>query len=112
MFLGEYNQQGYFPTKLPYIHEKRRVHFKSHLSLQDQSMEAELVDVLCNYLDKFAEDEDIPTHVLLSLTCMADTGEWQAYLWNFFHMKRIIKAKPLDSKIRRMWIEIIYVGLM
>ncbi|XP_027228646.1 rap1 GTPase-GDP dissociation stimulator 1 isoform X2 [Penaeus vannamei] len=40
---------------------------------QDQSMEAELVDVLCQYLDKFAEDEDIPTHVLLSLTCMADT---------------------------------------
>ncbi|XP_045609415.1 rap1 GTPase-GDP dissociation stimulator 1 isoform X1 [Procambarus clarkii] len=45
----------------------------SYDTVQDQSMEAELVDVLCEYLDKFAEDEDIPTHVLLSLTCMADT---------------------------------------
>lgn len=45
----------------------------SYDTIQDQSMEAELVDVLCQYLDKFAEDEDIPTHVLLSLTCMADT---------------------------------------
>ncbi|KAK8747197.1 hypothetical protein OTU49_016673 [Cherax quadricarinatus] len=45
----------------------------SYDTVQDQSMEAELVDVLCQYLDKFAEDEDIPTHVLLSLTCMADT---------------------------------------
>ncbi|XP_045135546.1 rap1 GTPase-GDP dissociation stimulator 1-like isoform X3 [Portunus trituberculatus] len=45
----------------------------SYETMQDQSMEAELVEVLCHYLDKFAEDEDIPTHVLLSLTCMADT---------------------------------------
>ncbi|XP_050717360.1 rap1 GTPase-GDP dissociation stimulator 1-like isoform X1 [Eriocheir sinensis] len=45
----------------------------SYDTVQDQSMEAELVEVLCHYLDKFAEDEDIPTHVLLSLTCMADT---------------------------------------
>ncbi|KAG0729258.1 Rap1 GTPase-GDP dissociation stimulator 1 [Chionoecetes opilio] len=45
----------------------------SYDTMQDQSMEAELVEVLCRYLDKFAEDEDIPTHVLLSLTCMADT---------------------------------------
>lgn len=43
-------------------------------------MEAELVEVLCHYLDKFAEDEDIPTHVLLSLTCMADTGE-ELHCW-------------------------------
>lgn len=33
------------------------------------------MEVLCHYLDKFPEGEDIPTHVLLSLTCMADTGE-------------------------------------
>lgn len=46
-------------------------------------MEAELVDVLCHYLDKFAEDEDIPTHVLLSLTCMADTGDWLIFRTSF-----------------------------
>ncbi|CAL4101912.1 unnamed protein product, partial [Meganyctiphanes norvegica] len=45
----------------------------SYDTVQDQSMDAMLVDILCQYLDKFAEDEDIPTHVLLSLSCMADT---------------------------------------
>lgn len=56
-------------------------------------MEAELVDVLCHYLDKYAEDEDIPTHVLLSLTCMADTGGCLAYLLNFFFFSHIYKCK-------------------
>lgn len=45
----------------------------SYDTVQDQSMDAMLVDILCQYLEKFAEDEDIPTHVLLSLSCMADT---------------------------------------
>ncbi|XP_076034055.1 visceral mesodermal armadillo-repeats isoform X2 [Oratosquilla oratoria] len=45
----------------------------SYDSVQNQSMDAALVDVLCQYLESYAEDEDIPTHVLLSLSCMADT---------------------------------------
>ncbi|KAK3876221.1 hypothetical protein Pcinc_018972 [Petrolisthes cinctipes] len=45
----------------------------SYDTVQDDALEATLVGVLCEYLDKYSDDPDIPTHVLLSLTCLADT---------------------------------------
>ncbi|RXG68143.1 Rap1 GTPase-GDP dissociation stimulator 1-A [Armadillidium vulgare] len=45
----------------------------SYDSSEDHPLDTMLIDVLCHYLEKFAIDEDIPTHILLSLSCLADS---------------------------------------
>ena len=52
-------------------------------------MESNLVELLCKYLDKFLDEEDILSHVLLSLTCMADTGEFH-FVKNYLFCDGII----------------------
>ncbi|GFV99066.1 rap1 GTPase-GDP dissociation stimulator 1-B [Trichonephila clavipes] len=41
--------------------------------IQDQAIEAGILDVLLQYLLKFSSDEDVVTHCLLVLSCLADS---------------------------------------
>ncbi|XP_067133424.1 rap1 GTPase-GDP dissociation stimulator 1-like isoform X2 [Centruroides vittatus] len=40
--------------------------------VQESALQAGILDVLLNYLDRFHQDEDVATHCLLVLNCLAD----------------------------------------
>lgn len=43
--------------------------------IQDQAVEAGILEVLLEYLLKFSTDEDVVTHCLLVLSCLADSSK-------------------------------------
>lgn len=47
--------------------------------IQEQAVEAGILDVLLQYLLKFSTDEDVVTHCLLVLSCLADSSMFCCY---------------------------------
>ncbi|XP_015918634.1 rap1 GTPase-GDP dissociation stimulator 1 [Parasteatoda tepidariorum] len=69
--------------------------------IQDQAVEAGILDVLLQYLLKFSSDEDVVTHCLLVLSCLADSNNGRAKILEKSVLSSLLNLleKPLNDDI-------------
>ncbi|GFS60506.1 rap1 GTPase-GDP dissociation stimulator 1-A [Trichonephila inaurata madagascariensis] len=76
--------------------------------IQDQAIEAGILDVLLQYLLKFSSDEDVVTHCLLVLSCLADSHKGRAKILDRSVLSSLLNLleKPLNDDIMDSLLEL------
>ncbi|XP_054722310.1 LOW QUALITY PROTEIN: rap1 GTPase-GDP dissociation stimulator 1-like, partial [Uloborus diversus] len=76
--------------------------------IQEQAVEAGILDVLLQYLLKFSSDEDVVTHCLLVLSCLADSSNGRAKILEKSVLSSLLNLleKPLNDDIMDSLLEL------
>ncbi|KAG8191884.1 hypothetical protein JTE90_019819 [Oedothorax gibbosus] len=76
--------------------------------IQEQAVEAGILDVLLQYLLKFSSDDDVVTHCLLVLSCLADSNNGRTKILEKSVLSSLLKLleKPLKDEIMDSLLEL------
>ncbi|GIY16756.1 hypothetical protein CDAR_558051 [Caerostris darwini] len=76
--------------------------------IQDQAIDAGILDVLLQYLLKFSSDEDVVTHCLLVLSCLADSQKGRGKILEKSVLSSLLNLfeKPLKDDIMDSFLEL------
>ncbi|CAL1295263.1 unnamed protein product [Larinioides sclopetarius] len=76
--------------------------------IQDQAVDNGILDVLLQYLMKFSSDEDVVTHCLLVLSCLADSHKGRAKILDKSVLSSLLSLleKPLKDDIMDSLLEL------